>query len=100
MKQMRTPLTPTRLARCTAIIEGFGESRADRALRDMFLQRQFAFVDMITDEAIELLAFRLIGDHADGNRRAARIKIVPNLKDWRTAAAQEQRANRRMGDDE
>jgi len=72
MKPMRTPLTPTRLARCKAIIEGFGESRADRALRDMFLHRQFAFLGMLTDEAIELLAFRLIGDHADGNRRAAR----------------------------
>ena len=71
MKQMRTPLTPTRLARCKAIIEGFGESRADRALRDIFLHRQFAFLDMLTDEAIELLAFRLIGDRAEGNRRAA-----------------------------
>ncbi len=76
MKQMRTPLTPTRLARCKAIIEGFGESRADRALRDMFLHRQFAFLDMLTDEAIELLAFRLIGDRAEGNRRAALNRAI------------------------
>ncbi len=76
MKPMRTPLTPTRLARCKAIIEGFGESRADRALRDMFLHRQFAFLDMLTDEAIELLAFRLIGDRAEGNRRAALNRAI------------------------
>jgi len=76
MKQMRTPLSPSRLARCKAIIKGFGESRADRALRDMFLHRQFAFLDMITDETIELLAFRLIGDHAEGNRRAALNRAI------------------------
>jgi hypothetical protein len=75
-KPMRTPLTPTRLARSKALIHGYGEERAERALRDMFLGRRFYFLDLLTDEAVEKLAFRLMSDRVNGNKFAALNRAI------------------------
>lgn len=68
MKQMRTDLTPLRIKRCRAVIEGYGEQRAWRALESLSHRHRFGFVALLTDDAIEQLAFDLIGGHVSSNR--------------------------------
>lgn len=77
MKPMRTDLTPTRVARCKAVIEGFGEERAERAFRDMCAPRyRFEILNLLTEEAIEALAFRLVGERVSQNRMNARNRAI------------------------
>lgn len=68
MKPMRTELTSLRIKRCKAVIEGYGEQRAWRALESLSHRHRFGFVALLTDEAVEQLAFELIGGHVSNNR--------------------------------
>lgn len=76
MKQMRTPLSVTRLARCKAIIDGYGSEVAFRTLRDLCGINRDKLVGMLTDEAIEEWAFRLMEDRARMNRMNARNRAL------------------------
>jgi hypothetical protein len=76
MKPMRTELTPTRLARCKAVIEGYGPEVTFRVFRDLCNRRPNAIFDMLTDEAVELWAFKLMEDRVSIIRRSARNRAV------------------------
>jgi hypothetical protein len=72
MKQMRTDLTPLRLARCKAVIEGYGPDWSFRAFRDLCGLNIAGMIEMLTDEAVEKWAFKLIEDRRTLNRINAR----------------------------
>jgi hypothetical protein len=76
MKPMRTPLTKTRIARCKAVIEGYGPEVTFRVFRDLCNRRPNAIFDMLTDEAVELWAFNIMEDRVSIIRWSARNRAV------------------------
>ncbi|MDR3464192.1 MAG: hypothetical protein P4L76_17960 [Beijerinckiaceae bacterium] len=76
MKPMRTELTPLRLARCKAVIDGYGPERTFRAFRDLCGINPRGLIAMLTEEAIEKWAFKLMDDRRAQNRMNARNRAA------------------------
>ena len=75
---MKTPLTKLRRKRCEALVEGYPRENVARAF-DALRFRTFgprALLDMLTDEACEELAFRIMADRVSANRMNARNRKI------------------------
>jgi hypothetical protein len=76
---MKTPLNATRRRRCEAIIGGYPReavASAFDALRFRNGRNQRALLRMLTDEACEELAFRMMDDRVRTNRMNARNRQI------------------------
>jgi hypothetical protein len=73
MKPMRTELTPLRRKRCEAVISGYSDDSIFDFLR---YGASESICDMLTDEAVEQLAFWLMDKKRRQNLMNARNRAV------------------------
>ncbi len=75
---MRTPLNALRRRRCEAVIEGYPREQVAHAFDELRF-RTFgprALLEMLTDEAVEELAFRITANRRASNRMNARNRAI------------------------
>ena len=75
---MRTPLNALRRRRCEAVIEGYPREQVAHAFDELRF-RTFgprALLEMLTDEAVEELAFRITANRRASNRMNARNRLM------------------------